>query len=61
MTRKGLICRKTKQPTNQPTNQPIKKPTLDDIVTVHKYLSHNENLFYARVTSGQSGTWSLTK
>ena len=27
-----------------------------DIVTVHKYLSPDGSLFYARVTSGQSGT-----
>ena len=26
------------------------------IVTVHKYLSQDGSLFYARVTSGQSGT-----
>ena len=33
-------------------------PTLDFIcsVTVHRYLSPDGSLFYARVTSGQSGT-----
>ena len=30
-------------------------------VTVHKYLSQDGSLFYARVTSGQSDTWPLAK
>ena len=30
-------------------------------VTVHKYLSQDRSLFYAHVTSGQSGTWPLAK
>ena len=35
--------------------------SLIHIVTVHKYLSQDGSLFYARVTSGQSGTSSLAK
>ena len=31
---------------------PIRIPT----VTLHKYLSQDESLFYVHVTSGQSGT-----
>ena len=31
------------------------------VVTVHKYLSHDERLFYARVTSGQSRIWLSEK
>ena len=30
-------------------------------VTVQKYLSQDGSLFYARVKSGQSSTWSFAK
>ena len=32
-----------------------------EIVTESKYLFQDGSLFFARVKSGQSGTWSLTE
>ena len=37
----------------------LTKNVIFPTVTGHKIFTHNESLFYARVTPGQSGTWPL--